>query len=524
MRSLLPEKYHYYVYIFALVLLVVGLPLSKFLMSLSQIILAVNWLLEGNLKSKFKFFFKNKPALILSSLLLLHFVGLLWTSDFGYAASDIRIKAPLFVLPLILCTSKPLTRKSFDMVLQLFVVAIIIASAISTLILSDVIHREVVDIRKISIFISHIRFSLLICMAVFISGFYFMKAAAGWKRIAWSLVIAWLLIFLALMESLTGIMTLGFCVFILCIYQITHSENKWLKIGGPVFLLCSLVVVFLYIRGIAKEALVQPRLDVSSLERVTAKGNRYSQSMVNMQSENGNYVWVNYNMDEMEESWNKRSEIKFLERDLKSNEIRFTLVRFLASKGWKKDGEAVEKLSAEEINAIQRGVVNVKFQNVSSLRGRIHEVCWEIDQYRKNGIPNGHSITQRFEYWKTAGRIIRDNFLIGVGTGDVQKAFEEQYEKDHSRLLKEWRLRAHNQYLTFAVTFGIFGFLLFVWTLIFPVIRKKVRTNYLYICFFLIAVVSFLTEDTLETQAGVTFFAFFNSFLLFVQPDLRKRR
>jgi hypothetical protein len=44
----------------------------------------------------------------------------------------------------------------------------------------------------------------------------------------------------------------------------------------------------------------------------------------------------------------------------------------------------------------------------------------------------------------------------------------------------------------------------------------KKTVDYLYITFFLIAVVSFLTEDTLETQAGVTFFAFFNSFFLFV--------
>jgi len=35
-----------------------------------------------------------------------------------------------------------------------------------------------------------------------------------------------------------------------------------------------------------------------------------------------------------------------------------------------------------------------------------------------------------------------------------------------------------------------------------------------YLSFFIIAVISFLTEDTLETQAGVTFFAFFNSFFL----------
>ena len=35
--------------------------------------------------------------------------------------------------------------------------------------------------------------------------------------------------------------------------------------------------------------------------------------------------------------------------------------------------------------------------------------------------------------------------------------------------------------------------------------------------FFIIAIVSFFAEDTLETQAGVTFYAFINSFLLFAK-------
>jgi hypothetical protein len=35
------------------------------------------------------------------------------------------------------------------------------------------------------------------------------------------------------------------------------------------------------------------------------------------------------------------------------------------------------------------------------------------------------------------------------------------------------------------------------------------------VVFFIIIFMSMLTEDTLETQAGATFFAFFNALLLF---------
>src|ERR1043165_1713669 len=166
-KSLLPPLWHTYIYIFALVILVVGMPLSKFLMSLSQIILAANWLLEGNLREKWRSFFHDKAALLVSSLLLLHFIGLAWTSDFAYAFKDIRIKAPLLVLPLILSTSAPVSKRVFDAILYYFIAAIIVGTLISTFLLTGIIEGEIVDVRNVSVFISNIRFALLIDVAIF---------------------------------------------------------------------------------------------------------------------------------------------------------------------------------------------------------------------------------------------------------------------------------------------------------------------------------------------------------------------
>jgi O-antigen ligase len=160
----------------------------------------------------------------------------------------------------------------------------------------------------------------------------------------------------------------------------------------------------------------------------------------------------------------------------------------------------------------------VDYKNISSLKGRIREIIWEIDLYKKTGDANGHSLTQRFEYWKTASMIIKNNLLIGVGTGDVAAAFDKEYIQSNSSLYAKWRLRAHNQYLSIAVGMGLIGLLWFLITLFYPMYKLKMQFNYLYMAFFIIALVSFFTEDTLETQAGVTFFAFFNSFFLFLQP------
>jgi hypothetical protein len=233
-------------------------------------------------------------------------------------------------------------------------------------------------------------------------------------------------------------------------------------------------------------------------------------------------VWINYSPEEMEEAWNKRSKIKYEDKDMKGNAMSATLIRFLASKGLNKDAAAVNSLTAAEVKAIEKGMANVNYMKMSSLPGRIHEIFWEIELYRNTGDANGHSLTQRFEYWKTAYSIIKNNFLIGVGTGDVGKSFIEQYERSHSLLSPKWRLRAHNQYLSIAVGMGLIGFVWFLITLFYPMCRLGMHQNYLYIAFLIIALVSFFTEDTLETQAGVTFFAFFNSFFLFIQPKRTK--
>lgn len=519
MKALFPEKYHSFIYIFALILLVAGLPLSKFLMSLSLIILVCNWVLEGNLKNKFIAFRKNKTALIVSSLFLLHLIALAYTEDFTYAFKDIRIKLPLLLLPLIISTTKPFSRKRFDTILKLLIVAIIIGTIISALILIGVIHRPVVDIRDISIFISHIRFALLICVAIFISSYFIFNSQNVLSKTAWSIVIGWLVAFLIVMESMTGLVALSATAFILLVYMALKSKKPVLKYGTLFLLFSSIITLVYFINSIANENRKKEIVDFNKLDTYTSRGNLYEHDKKSDVTENGHLIWMYYSIEELQQAWNQRSTVMVDSKDLNGNTIYFTLFRFLTSKGLRKDADAVFSLTNQEVNAIERGITNVNYQQVSSLRGRIYETLWEIDLYRKSGQVSGHSLTQRFEYWSTAFSIIKENLFFGVGTGDAPMAFEQEYIKKNSTLSKEWRLRSHNQYLSIAVSFGIIGLLWFLVTLIYPLLNEKRGANYLYLTFFSIAIISFFTEDTLETQAGVTFFAFLNSYFLFAKEN-----
>ncbi len=518
MKSLFPEKYHSYIYYFSLIILVIGMPLSKFMMSISQLIMFGNWVLEGNLKNKFIQFLNNKPAVILSSLLILHFIGLIYTSNFADAFLDIKIKIPLFALPLIISTSPSLSEKIFNSILKLFIAAVIFGTIISTLILLDVIHRPIVDIRGISIFISHIRFALLICVAVFISGYFVYLSKGKYYKIMWAVIILWLITSLILMESLTGVIILSITLFVMMIYKISTAKKTMLKYGVlilimvGIFFVCSSISKMINERNINIET-----VDYNKLDKYTSHGNLYAYSATTKLTENGHLIWIYFCESELIESWNKRSALKYTSKDNKGNPMSYTLVRFLTSKGLRKDADAVASLSDEEIKSIERGVPNVNYQSISNIKGRIYETMWEIDLYKNTGDANGHSLTQRFEYWKVALSIIKENILFGVGTGDVQNSFDKKYVQMKSKLAPEWRLHSHNQYLSIAVAFGLTGLAWFLITLFYPMVKLKLTFDYLYITFFIISLVSFFTEDTLETQAGVTFYGFLNSFLLFAR-------
>lgn len=493
------------------------MPLSKFLMSISQLLLAFNWLLEGNVKNKFIAFYKNKTALVLSSVLLMHFIGTCYSDDYSYAFKDMRIKLPLFVLPLIISTSKPLTLKWFNIVLKLFVGAIIVGTCISMLILLDIYHRPMNDIRDVSIFISHIRFALLICVAVFICANFFIQEEQTKHKLLWGTIILWLVVFLIIIESITGLFALFVASAVLLMRYVFKSKNIPLKISSIVFFILVVGAIGYYINTIANENKPKQKHDFKSLKTHTALGNLYEHDTLSQVMENGHLLWANYSIQELREAWNKRGKINIDSNDAKGNKIYFTLFRFLTSKGLNKDATGVNQLNEDEIKAIENGVTNVNYPNLSSLRGRIYETLWEIDVYRKTGQASGHSLTQRFEYWKAAVAIIKENIFIGVGTGDLPKAFENQYIKSRSSLEEKSRLRSHNQYLSIAVGFGLIGLLWFIYSLIFPLLKSPNSKNIIYLGFFVVALVSFFTEDTLETQAGVTFYAFLNSYLLFAK-------
>ena len=544
--QVLKKDFHSNVYFVALILMAASLPVSKFAMSVMQFVIVFLWFFAdfsfstvstrfkknkffkniisflnyslllacNNFVNKFKIFFKKKAAIILTSLLLLHVIGLIYTSDYSYALKDMRIKLPLLVFPVILSTMNPIGKKKFNWVMLLFVASVLIGTFISTHVL---LKQEFTDIRKISVLISPIRFSLNISIAIFTLIYFIYKKGDFniFAKILFGIIAAWLIFFQFILESGIGIVILFTLSFLLLIYLVFNLKKIYLKIVIIGTLVLVPIVLFTYVNNIVDDYCESPQIDFNQLEKQTALGNNYKHDTLSLGVEDGKYVGLYLSTNELRTAWNKRSSFDFDGNDQNEQLIKYTIIRFLTSKDYRKDAEGVNKLTDKEIKAIERGIANINYIESPNLKTRISKIILGYNNLRYSYNPNGNSIMQRIEYWKASLGIIKQNIVFGVGTGDIRDVFQEQYEKMNSPLEIENRLRSHNQFLSIFIVFGIFGFVWFLFTLLYPPIKTKKMFEYFYFMFFVIAIVSMLTEDTIESQAGVTFFAFFNSFFLF---------
>lgn len=156
--------------------------------------------------------------------------------------------------------------------------------------------------------------------------------------------------------------------------------------------------------------------------------------------------------------------------------------------------------------------------------GRMEAASKTISNRPLSGRDAIESTAERVLIWDAAYSIIRQNLLFGVGTGDVKDALFAQYDENNFKTGSSKQLNAHNQYLQTFIALGLIGFLILLAGFFWP-FWFSLKNNYLiYIAFIFIVAFNFLFESMLERQAGMMFYAFFNTFLFAIKEELRVSR
>lgn len=507
------------VHVAALALVAVMLPWSEFLVSNAQFLLVGNWLIGGlvhrDLAQRFRRAFTDPAALVFLSFFGLHVLGLLWTEDLDWGLDLCRILLPVLAFTPVLAERERLTAGELRTILLLGAWSTV-ASTLACLALR---YAAIADggYRELSVFISHIRLALLLCFSAVV--FLHHLSSAWLVRVAQLAAVAWCLVFLNLLGSLTGIVLLA----VLAgwgAWRWSRARGRAVRWSVGLLLLALPVAGVLLLRPVVAEHYRASPIDLAHLPDRSAGGEVYLHDRRDPLRENGRYVWINVADGELERGWARRSAIPYFGgKDARDQPVRFTLLRYMTSMGLNKDSVGLAALGAEDVRRIEQGVTNVRSGRVGMLRERIDQVLYELERYHATGNASGFSVAMRLEFLRTGWSIARAHLLTGVGTGDTRPAFAQAYAQADSPLEDRWRLRAHDQYLTLWISFGLPGLLWSLFSWWWPARRNAAHRHPMFIAWAIIFGVSALAEDTLETQMGATFFVFHYTLFVFAAPQ-----
>jgi len=533
-------------YLWVLILIAISLPLSIYFMSAGSFLLLALWLWSDFQSSvavrffkqkgffsgffifvnylwvlakessveKTKIFLQNKAALVFAAIFLLDMAGLMFTANFDHATSDLRIKLPLVLFPLVFSSTKKIDNSSFRKLMLFYITALLAGTLIGAF---KMVSGDYTNVREFSPFISPIRFGLNISFGILVLGYFVVKDSSfnSTQKSFMSILIIWFVWFLMKMESLTSLSLLLLIVLGILTYTGFRTQKLWLKTALVLVVILIPSGGYLYLKNEITRMTHVPAAVLKNPVRYTALGHKYVFDTIHFGIEDGRYVGAYLNIPELKKAWNKRSSLHFDAKDEKGNPVEYTLIRYMTSRGLRKDAEGVSRLTDKDIAYIQKGIANYHYVEHPGLHSRLLTLIkgWQV--YKKTGDAGGNSVLQRYEFLRAALILVRRNFWTGVGTGDLIESLGEQYRLMHSDIGKYYGFIAHNQYIDVFVAFGVFGFLYFLFALVYPPLKTYAFNDYFFAVFYAIMLLSMFSDDTLQTHSGITLFAFFSSLLMF---------
>ena len=459
---------------------------SVFLANLAWVMLGVNWLIEGDWREKWR---RARESRLLHAFLVLMAVHLLWLVGNDHVAlglDDIRQKLPLLVLPLVILTSQPLSRRQLGGLAAVYLATVTVMTMVGLVrfvSIADLPYRSIIPT------ISHIRFGLNICFSICLVVWLLAVLHGGMdvRRWRWLMVVSvlwtmWCLYFLFLLQSYTSFLILLVLLLVLpWLVSLRHPRVHWWLLGG---LAVALV-------GIASAAVWVTDDYYGDCRRDGDK------------VENGSYIYRDVDSLSMAAGWCVVSDEPIDTKTDNGYSIYSTLVRYLNATHRSKDSLGVVSLTEADLATVKQGIANPVYLRHPSIRKMAYMALFEYESYRCGDIKD-FSLLERFALWRNAWRVFRQHPLLGVGTGDVMPACQVQLWLDGMYLLDNTK-SAHNQYLIFLVAFGLVGMALIVFFFVRAVATTASLRTPLAWSYLLILLLSFIGENTLGTLAGCLF-------------------
>lgn len=145
------------------------------------------------------------------------------------------------------------------------------------------------------------------------------------------------------------------------------------------------------------------------------------------------------------------------------------------------------------------------------LSSRFNEIFNAFSTFKTENNPSDESNASRLIMWSTSTKLIKENFVLGVGTGDVKDALKSKNSELGNTGVVKHNLNAHNQFLNTWIQIGLFGFIALCMIIFF---QFKANSNFEMKLLAFGFAFSMLFESFIESQAGIIPFALLTSLYL----------
>jgi hypothetical protein len=416
------------------------------------------------------------------------------------------VDLPLVFMPVLLTTSRPLAPKAARFILHGFIFSTLFCCIVSW---AYWFKHSIVEMREISLFVDHIRFSLCVVLSFVLSvAFMLQSDTAGLLRSLYALLALLFFVYTIFSHTMTGIVCILVLIFCYAVWQLIVAPKKQKWQSGVVLTL--ILVLCAYLVVITVQFFDDKDRIVTTME--TSAGNTYTFDL-NTPLENGHRIGYYVCEDELLKAWVLRSDSVLTEG--REN----VLIRYLNSKGLHKDYEALMSLEHKDILNIEKGVPNYLYPRNMDFRSTLYPTYFSISLYQCCGYIENSSLLERLELWKASWQIYKQHPLLGIGLGDDKDELDAQLEAQNSSIAHKKQRGCHNQMLTFGLMCGLPIIVYFVFMMVYPFVWMRKQVGYVYVGFVMMMLMSMVIEDTLGSQAGRLMFSVMLPLLLLYWPE-----
>jgi len=148
----------------------------------------------------------------------------------------------------------------------------------------------------------------------------------------------------------------------------------------------------------------------------------------------------------------------------------------------------------------------IAYKTIPTFKAKVN---YSIRDYQMSSINKEMDFSdgERLRSYSIGWELFESSPIVGVGVGDVFKEYADLYEIRYFD--KSPTYLPHNQFLTVAVFAGVIGLLFFMVSFFFPFLHRELWQDPLMRALFILMLLSFMVENTLERQYSVGFYLVF---------------